>query len=99
LLVVDRDMLEVTIGLTLTLIARLGSFTGKAYNICRLHSARSSRQRPLSFATILLDSGLVPIDRVQKFLGYLNLSTTQIYAERSLRALGDNYLRALGGKQ
>jgi integrase/recombinase XerD len=52
-----------------------------------------------SIATILLDSGLVPIDQVQKFLGHLNLSTTQIYAETSLRALGDNYVRALGGKQ
>ena len=52
-----------------------------------------------SIATILLDSGLVPIDQVQKFLGHLHLSTTQIYAETSLRALGDNYIRALGGKQ
>jgi integrase/recombinase XerD len=50
-----------------------------------------------SVATILLDSGLVPIDQVQKFLGHLQLSTTQIYAETSVRALGDNYLRALGG--
>jgi integrase/recombinase XerD len=52
-----------------------------------------------SIATILLDTGLVPIDQVQMFLGHLNLSTTQIYAETSLRALGENYLRALGGKQ
>jgi len=52
-----------------------------------------------SVATILLDSGLVPIDQVQKFLGHLQLSTTQIYAETSLRALGDNYIRALGGKR
>jgi integrase/recombinase XerD len=50
-----------------------------------------------SVATILLDSGLVPIDQVQKFLGHLQLSTTQIYAETSVRALGANYLRALGG--
>jgi integrase/recombinase XerD len=42
-----------------------------------------------SVATILLDSGQVPIDQVQKFLGHLHLSTTQIYAETSLRALGD----------
>jgi len=48
-----------------------------------------------SIATILLDSGYVPIDQVQKFLGHLRLSTTQIYAETSVRALGDNYLRAL----
>lgn len=52
-----------------------------------------------SIATILLDSGLVPIDQVQKFLGHLHLSTTQIYAETSLLALGDNYIRALGGKR
>jgi integrase/recombinase XerD len=48
-----------------------------------------------SVATILLDSGQVPIDQVQKFLGHLNLSTKQIYAETSLQALGENYLRAL----
>jgi integrase/recombinase XerD len=51
-----------------------------------------------SIATILLDSGLMPIDQVQKLLGHLHLSTTQIYAETSLRALGDNYIRAIGGK-
>jgi len=48
-----------------------------------------------SIATILLDSGQVPIDQVQKFLGHLHLSTTQIYAETSVRALGENYVRAL----
>jgi integrase/recombinase XerD len=52
-----------------------------------------------SIATILLDSGLVPIDQVQKFLGHRHLSTTQMYAETSLRALGDNYIRALEGKR
>jgi integrase/recombinase XerD len=50
-----------------------------------------------SIATILLDSGEVPIDQVQKFLGHLQLSTTQIYAETSIRALGENYLRAMNG--
>ena len=50
-----------------------------------------------SIATILLDSGQVPIDQVQKFLGHLHLSTTQIYAETSLQALGQNYVRALSG--
>jgi integrase/recombinase XerD len=50
-----------------------------------------------SIATILLDSGQVPIDQVRKFLGHLHLSTTQIDAETSLRALGENYVRALGG--
>jgi integrase/recombinase XerD len=34
-----------------------------------------------SIATILLESGYVPIDQVQKFLGHLQLSTTQIYAQ------------------
>jgi integrase/recombinase XerD len=48
-----------------------------------------------SVATILLDSGQVPIDHVRKFLGHLHLSTTQIYAETSLQALGANYVRAL----
>jgi integrase/recombinase XerD len=51
-----------------------------------------------SIATILLDSGLVPIDQVRKFLGHLHLSTTQIYAETSVRALGENYVRALSGR-
>ena len=37
-----------------------------------------------------MDSRLVPIDQVQKFLGHVCLSTTQIYAETSLQALGDN---------
>jgi len=50
-----------------------------------------------SIATILLDSGEVPIDQVQKFLGHLQLATTQIYAETSVRALGENYTRAMGG--
>jgi len=48
-----------------------------------------------SIATILLDSGQVPIDQAHKFLGRLQLSTTQIYAETSVRALGENYIRAL----
>lgn len=48
-----------------------------------------------SIATILLDSGEVPIDQLQKFLGHLQLATTQIYAETSIRALGENYLRAM----
>ena len=52
----------------------------------------------IPIATILLDSGQVPIDQVRKFLGHLHLSTTQIYAETSLRALGENYVRALGGR-
>jgi integrase/recombinase XerD len=50
-----------------------------------------------SIATILLESGYVPIDQVQKFLGHLQLSTTQIYAQTSVRALGENYVRAFSG--
>ena len=49
-----------------------------------------------SVATILLDSGQVPLDQVRKFLGHLHPSTTQIYAETSLKVLGENYIRALG---
>jgi integrase/recombinase XerD len=52
-----------------------------------------------SIATILLDSGEVPIDQLQKFLGHLQLATTQIYAETSIRALGENYLRAMGSRK
>ena len=52
-----------------------------------------------SIATMLLDSGEVPIDQLQKFLGHLQISTTQIYAETSIRALGENYLRALNSQQ
>jgi hypothetical protein len=36
-----------------------------------------------SIATILLDSGLVPIDQVQKFLGHMHLSTTQFMRRRA----------------
>jgi integrase/recombinase XerD len=48
-----------------------------------------------SVATILLDSGQVPVDQVRESLGHLRLSTTPIYAETSLRALGENSVRAL----
>lgn len=48
-----------------------------------------------SIATLLLQSGEVPLDQVQKSLGHLQIGTTQIYAETSLRALGENYQRAL----
>jgi integrase/recombinase XerD len=68
---------------------------------CALAAGLNKRVHPHllrhSIATILLDSGQVPIDQVRKFLGHLHLSTTQIYAETSLRALGENYVRALGG--
>jgi integrase/recombinase XerD len=47
-----------------------------------------------SVATLLLDARM-PIDQVQKFLRHKRLSTTQIYAETSLRNLGEHYLHAL----
>ena len=50
-----------------------------------------------SIATILLESREVPLDQVQKFLGHLQISTPPVYAETSLRALGESYQRALGG--
>jgi integrase/recombinase XerD len=78
-----------TVQAIVTACARTAGITKRVYPHLLRHS----------IATILLDSGLVPIDQVQKFLGHLHLSTTQIYAATSLRALGDNYIRALGGKQ
>jgi len=78
-----------TVQAIVTACARTAGITKRVYPHLLRHS----------IATILLDSGLVPMDQVQKFLGHLHLSTTQIYAETSLRALGDNYIRALGGKQ
>ena len=47
-----------------------------------------------SVATLLLDAGM-PIDQVQKFLRHKNVTTTQIYAETSLKNLGESYLKAL----
>jgi integrase/recombinase XerD len=46
-----------------------------------------------SVATILLDAGM-PLDQVQKFLRHKRIATTQIYAETSMRSLGDQYVRA-----
>ncbi len=51
-----------------------------------------------SVATILLDAGM-PLDQVQKFLRHKRISTTQIYAETSLRGMGENYVRALAEKR
>jgi integrase/recombinase XerD len=49
---------------------------------CALQAGIAKRVYPHllrhSVATILLDSGQVPIDQVQKFLGHLNLSTTDL---------------------
>src|SRR5262249_9778961 len=45
-----------------------------------------------SGATILLDAGM-PREHVQKFLRHKRLARTQIYAETSLRGLGDTYVR------
>ena len=51
-----------------------------------------------SVATILLDAGM-PLDQVQKFLRHKRITTTQIYAETSLQGMGENYIRAFGGKR
>ena len=51
-----------------------------------------------SVATILLDAG-IPLDQVQKFLRHKRITTTQIYAETSLQGMGENYIRAFGGKR
>jgi len=48
-----------------------------------------------SIATILLQSGEMPLDQVQKFLGHLQIGTTQIYAQTSLLSVAENYQRAL----
>ena len=47
-----------------------------------------------SVATLLLDAGM-PLEQVQKFLRHKRIATTQIYAETSLRGMGENYLKAL----
>ena len=41
----------------------------------------------------------MPLDHVQKFLRHKRITTTQIYAETSLRGMGENYVRALAGKR
>ncbi len=46
-----------------------------------------------SLATLLLDAG-IPLDQVQKFLRHKQIATTQIYAQTSLRGVGENYLKA-----
>lgn len=48
-----------------------------------------------SIATLLLQSGEMPLDQIQKFLGHRQIGTTQVYAETSLLSLGENYQRAL----
>ena len=50
-----------------------------------------------SVATLLLDAGM-PLEQVQKFLRHKLIATTQIYAETSLRGMGENYLKALERK-
>ena len=67
--------------------------TRKACHECatRRHNGRLCRN---PFLWDLLDAGM-PIDQVQKFLRHKHLSTTQIYAETSLKNLGEHYLRAL----
>jgi integrase/recombinase XerD len=47
-----------------------------------------------SVATILLDAGM-PLDQVQKFLRHKRITTTQLYAETSVRSMGEAYIQAL----
>jgi len=47
-----------------------------------------------SVATLLLDAGM-PLEQVQKFLRHKLIATTQIYAETSVRGMGENYIKAL----
>ncbi len=47
-----------------------------------------------SVATLLLDAGM-PLEKVQKFLRHKLIATTQIYAETSVRGMGENYVKAL----
>jgi integrase/recombinase XerD len=51
-----------------------------------------------SVATLLLDTGM-PRHQVQKFLRHKRITTTQIYADTSLRGMSENYLRAFAVKQ
>jgi integrase/recombinase XerD len=51
-----------------------------------------------SVATLLLDTGMLR-DQVQKFLRHKRITTTQIYADTSLRGMSENYLRAFAVKQ
>lgn len=46
-----------------------------------------------SVATLLLDAGM-PLDQVQKFLRHKRIATTQIYAQTSLKGMGEHYLKA-----
>lgn len=50
-----------------------------------------------SVATLLLDAGM-PLDQVQKFLRHKRIATTQIYAQTSVRNMGESYLKAMGGR-
>ena len=49
-----------------------------------------------SVAQTLLNRGM-PLEQIQKFLGYANLETTQIYAESSTESIEESYRKALGG--
>jgi integrase len=41
----------------------------------------------------------MPLHQVQKFLRHKRITTTQIYADTSLRGMSENYLRAFAVKQ
>lgn len=50
-----------------------------------------------SVATLLLDAE-IPLDQVQKFLRQGRIATPQVYAQTSVRGMGESSLKALGGR-
>ena len=48
-----------------------------------------------SVATTLLERGM-PLEQIQKFLGHVNLETTQVYAESTTAMIKESYQKALG---
>lgn len=66
----------------------------QAANQARIEKQVTPHRLRASVATILLDAGM-PLDHVQKFLRHKRIATTQIYAETSLRGLGESYVQAL----
>ena len=49
-----------------------------------------------SSAGVCPSAATAPFDHVRKFLRHKRIASTQIYAETSLRGLGEAYSRALG---
>ncbi len=68
---------------------------------CAEHAGISKKVYPHllrhTVATHLLERGM-PIDQLQKFLGHERIETTRIYAETSVEAVKDGYLKAMHSK-